>query len=35
LHHYDYKKLGLNSIHSAGFYARLKDLKLKLGYFEN
>ena len=32
-HHYDYQKLGLNSIHSAGFYARLKDIKEKLGYF--
>jgi len=27
LHHYDYKKLGLNSIHSAGFYSRLNHLK--------
>lgn len=35
LHHYDFKKLRLNSIHSAGFYARLKDLKTKLGYFEH
>ena len=32
-HHYDHEKLGLNSIHSAGFYARLKDIKEKLGYF--
>jgi len=32
-HHYDHQKLGLNSIHSAGFYARLKDIKEKLGYF--
>lgn len=32
-HHYDHQKLGLNSIHSAGFYARLKDIKTKLGYF--
>lgn len=30
LHHYDSLKLGLNSIHSAGFYQRLRDLKLKL-----
>ena len=35
LHHYDFKKLKLNSIHTAGFYARLKDLKTKLGYFKN
>lgn len=34
LHHYDHCKLGLNSIHTAGFYARLKDLKTKLGYFD-
>lgn len=34
MHHYDHKKLGLNSIHTSGFYARLKDLKEKLGYFE-
>lgn len=32
-HHYDHQKLSLNSIHTAGFYARLKDLKEKLGYF--
>ncbi len=32
MHHYDHEKLGLNSIHTAGFYARLKDLKIKLGY---
>ena len=31
LHHYDTHKLKLNSIHTAGFYQRLKDLKLKLG----
>ena len=30
LHHYDYKKLGLRSIHTRGFYARLRDLKEKL-----
>lgn len=35
LHHYDFKKLKLNSIHTAGFYARLRDLKEKLGYFIN
>ena len=34
LHHYDFKKLKINSIHTAGFYARLKDLKSKLGYFK-
>jgi len=33
LHHYDHHALGLNSIHTSGFYARLKDIKLKLGYF--
>ncbi len=33
MHHYDSVKLGLNSIHTAGFYARLKDIKTKLGYF--
>jgi len=31
LHHYDTKKLKLNSIHTKGFYLRLKDLKQKLG----
>jgi hypothetical protein len=30
VHHYDHCKLGLNSIHSAGFYARIRDLKTKL-----
>jgi hypothetical protein len=35
LHHFDHQKLGLNSIHTTGFYARLKDIKEKLGYFEN
>jgi len=30
LHHYDFKKLKLNSIHSRGFYMRLNDLKDKL-----
>lgn len=34
MHHYDSVKLGLNSIHTAGFYARLKDIKTKLGYFD-
>ncbi len=34
MHHYDHSKLGLNSIHTAGFYSRLKDLKEKLGYFD-
>ncbi|MFH1430574.1 MAG: hypothetical protein ABIG71_03580 [Candidatus Uhrbacteria bacterium] len=27
MHHYDYAKLQLDSIHSRGFYARLKSLK--------
>ncbi|PIR66391.1 MAG: hypothetical protein COU51_03875 [Parcubacteria group bacterium CG10_big_fil_rev_8_21_14_0_10_36_14] len=31
LHHYDFKKLGLNSIHSSGFYKRLGHLKEMLG----
>jgi len=31
LHHYDFKKLNLNSIHSAGFYKRLGHLKEVLG----
>ncbi len=31
LHHFDYKKLKLNSIHTKGFYLRLKSLKEKLG----
>lgn len=35
MHHYDFKRLKLNSIHSAGFYARLKDLKEKLEYYKN
>ncbi len=30
-HHYDTVTLGLNSIHTSGFYARLKDLKTQLG----
>ncbi len=33
MHHFDHVKLGLNSIHTSGFYARLKDIKTKLGYF--
>lgn len=33
VHHYDHEALGLNSIHSSGFYARLRDIKQKLGYF--
>ncbi|MBT3539194.1 hypothetical protein HN481_03640 [Candidatus Parcubacteria bacterium] len=33
-HHYDFCKLGLNSIHTSGFYSRLKDLKQKVGYFD-
>ncbi|MFC1612299.1 hypothetical protein ACFL29_00410 [Patescibacteria group bacterium] len=27
IHHYDFKRLRLNSIHTSGFYARLKYLK--------
>src|SRR3989338_141138 len=34
LHHYDTKKLKLNSIHTAGFYARLKDILVQLGVRE-
>jgi hypothetical protein len=34
LHHYDTERLKLDSIHTAGFYARLKDLKEKIGYFD-
>lgn len=30
MHHYDTRKLRLNSIHAKGFYARLTDLKRKL-----
>lgn len=30
MHHYDFKKLKINSIHTKGFYERLKDLKEKL-----
>ena len=33
MHHYDHKRLRLNSVHTSGFYARLRDLKKKLGYF--
>lgn len=32
LHHYDTEALQLDSVHTAGFYARLKDLKNKLGW---
>lgn len=32
MHHYDFAKLGLQSIHSSGFYARVNDVKDKLGY---
>ena len=31
LHHYDTHKLKLNSIHTTGFYTRLKNLKDGLG----
>lgn len=31
LHHYDTHKLKLNSIHTKGFYLRLRDIKEKLG----
>lgn len=31
VHHYDTCRLKLNSIHTKGFYARLNDLKGKLG----
>ncbi len=34
VHHYDHCKLGLDSIHTSGFYARLTDLKTKLGYYD-
>lgn len=30
MHHYDFHKLRINSIHTKGFYERLKDLKIKL-----
>lgn len=30
IHHYDFKRLGLNSIHSSGFYKRLGHLKQML-----
>lgn len=32
MHHYDFCKLGLNSIHTTGFYKRLGDLKEKLDW---
>lgn len=35
MHHYDFCKLGLNSIHTAGFYKRLGDLKIKLDWPKN
>ncbi|MAG11781.1 MAG: hypothetical protein CMI52_03155 [Parcubacteria group bacterium] len=35
MHHYDSQKLGLNSIHTKGFYMRIKDLKKKLGLLDN
>lgn len=31
MHHYDFRKLKLDSIHTKGFYERVKDLKMKLG----
>ena len=34
LHHYDFCRLKINSIHTSGFYSRLNDLKQKAGYFE-
>jgi len=34
MHHYDSVKLGLNSIHTKGFYLRIKDLKKKLGLLD-
>ena len=34
LHHYDTYKLKLDSIHTKGFYERLKDLKIKLKVIE-
>lgn len=34
VHHYDCCKLKLNSVHTKGFYSRLKDIKQKLGYFD-
>lgn len=34
MHHYDHEKLGLQSIHTSGFYARLKDVKGKLGFWD-
>jgi len=30
MHHYDFEKLSLNSIHTKGFYERIKSLKEKL-----
>lgn len=34
VHHYDTEALKLDSIHTRGFYERLKDLKNKLGFWE-
>ena len=34
VHHYDFQKLGLNSIHTKGFYLRIKDVKRKLGLLD-
>ena len=33
VHHYDTEALKLNSIHTKGFYERVKDLKTKLGFW--
>jgi hypothetical protein len=30
MHHYDFKKLSLNSIHTKGFYERIRSLKERL-----
>lgn len=35
MHHYDHCRLGLNSIHTRGFYLRLKDLQTKLLILDN
>ena len=34
VHHYDTEALNLDSIHTKGFYERLKDLKTKLGFWD-
>lgn len=31
MHHYDFQKLHLNSIHTKGFYERIRQLKNRLG----